>query len=225
LHFIVDEFFPEWHRLVTSIVRSDDDRIDSTIPFGGLSVILCGDFGQFPPVGQNRKALYSKQASNARTEIGRHLYSQFITVIKLDQQMRVIDQGWLEILQRTRQGLCTKDDIAEIRRLVLTEPSCNIPDFSSYPWKDAVLITPRNSVRSRWNKLSVIKHCTYSHNVLYVVPPEESVGEEPSSMQQRLVTAQMPMDQTERLPAYVYFAGARTQSHGNMQYSYRCKSR
>jgi hypothetical protein len=76
-----------------------------------------------------------------------------------------------------------------------------------------------------WNKFTVIKHCTYSHNVLYIVPPEESVGEEPSSMQQRLVTAQMPMDQTERLPAYVYLAGARTQSHGNMQYSYRCKSR
>ncbi|KAJ8590272.1 hypothetical protein M405DRAFT_897675 [Rhizopogon salebrosus TDB-379] len=84
---------------VTSIVRSDDDHIDSTIPFGALSVILCGDFGQFPPVGQNRKALYSKQPSNTRTEIGRHLYSQFTTVIKLDQQMRVIDQGWLEILQ------------------------------------------------------------------------------------------------------------------------------
>jgi hypothetical protein len=120
--------------------------------------------------------------------------------------MRIVDQGWLEILHRTREGLCTKEDIAEIRHLVLTDPSCNIPDFSSCPWRDAILITPRNSVRSRWNKLSVIKHCEYYHNVLYIIPPEETLDEEPLSMQQRLITAQMPMDQTEHLPAYVYLS-------------------
>jgi len=120
--------------------------------------------------------------------------------------MRVVDQGWLEILQRTREGSCTKEDITEIRHLILTNPSCNIPDFSSYPWRDAILITPRNSVCSRWNKLSLMKHCEYSHNVLYIVPPEESVGQNRLSMEQRLITVQMPMDQTKHLPAYVYLS-------------------
>ena len=43
---------------VAGKVRADDGSTDSRTPFGGMNVILMGDFHQFPPVGAADAALY-----------------------------------------------------------------------------------------------------------------------------------------------------------------------
>ncbi|KAG9310674.1 hypothetical protein JVU11DRAFT_9263 [Chiua virens] len=51
----------------------------------------------------------------------------------------------LDILRHARDGACTCEDLRELRKLVLTSDDCDIPNFDSPPWQDAILITSRNS--------------------------------------------------------------------------------
>ncbi|KAF7977003.1 hypothetical protein HWV62_4934 [Athelia sp. TMB] len=51
-------------------------------------------------------------------------------------------------------------------------------DFDEEPWSDAVLVTPRNSVRAAWNKAALRKHCERTGHTLYDAPAEDTVGNE-----------------------------------------------
>lgn len=174
-----------------------------TTPFAGLSAMILGDFHQFPPIAGHHRALYSQNPQSAKSQLGRNIYLQFDTVIQLKQQIRITDTIWNDILQRARIGACTSDDLSEIRRLVLTNAECSLPDFSSPPWNDAILITPRNSVQSRWNSRATRKHCLRTGQILYVCPAEDSAHNAPLSSAKRLITAKMPLKQTEQLPTII----------------------
>ncbi|KAJ2915818.1 hypothetical protein MD484_g4610, partial [Candolleomyces efflorescens] len=133
---------------------------NSTLPFGGMHIVLLGDFHQFPPVASASQALYCERpgVDDERSALGRQLFLQFNTVVILREQNRSHDLGWNEILNRLRVGECTDDDIDELRKLVLTDPRCDVPDFTSDEWRDAILVTPRHSVRKEWNRMSLLKH-------------------------------------------------------------------
>ena len=73
--------------------------------------------------------------------------------------MRVTDDVWTGILSRLRVGDCTENDIDEVQKLVLTNPDCEVPDFTAALWCDATLITPRNVVKDLWNSAALEKHC------------------------------------------------------------------
>ncbi len=143
----------------TGIVWTSLHSIDASIPFGGLNIMLLGDFHQFPPVAASKKELYNSSPLNNHCQIGRNLFEQFDIVIKLDKQMRIHDPLWENILQRSCTGDCSKDDIIEIKKLVLGQPECTIPDFSRPPWNEAILITPHNSVRTSWNDAMLTSYC------------------------------------------------------------------
>jgi hypothetical protein len=188
-----------------SIIRAKKDT-DSTKPFGAMNILIIADLHQFPPIGNVNKALFASRPPNQRCELGRHLFEQFQTVIRLRHQVRITDQEWNDILLRARDGECTAQDLRNIRSLVITNDACQVPDFNVPPWNDAVLITPRNSVRTRWNTLSVIKHCKYSGNLLYIAPAEDSTKNTPLSMKQRLATTKLSLDKTQHLPVEVQLA-------------------
>ncbi|KAG8731578.1 hypothetical protein FRC11_003516 [Ceratobasidium sp. 423] len=61
-----------------------------------------------------------------------------------------------------------------LKDLVLTNPSCEAIDFNSDPWKDAMLITPRHAVRTRWNEAAVEQHCRHTRHQLYISPAVET---------------------------------------------------
>ena len=191
---------------VMSIVKSVDSTIDSTIPFGGLSVAMIGDFHQFPPVGKRNRALFSRKPPSRHCEVGRNLYLQIKTVTRLTQQMQITDKPWMDILDRARYGECTREDLDEIRKLVLTEWRCNIPDFGSPPWDNAVLITPRNVVQIRWNAEAVLKHCRSTGSVLYISPAKDSSKGEPLTTYQQYLAAQLPVKDTADLDMQIQLA-------------------
>ena len=184
---------------VATKVRSDN------APFGGLNVIFVGDFHQFPPPGKSASCLYANETSHTTAAIGKAIYLQFETVVILSQQMRITDSAWLGILQRSRDGTCTIDDLSEIRRLVLTNPRCDIPDFSKPPWSDAVLVTPRHGVRLLWNVAAVEKHSQRSGNMIYVSNAEDGRGRErqPLTLKERIMAAKMSEKRTARLPEQI----------------------
>lgn len=78
---------------ICSHVATVGDKPGGDTYFGGMNVVLCGDFHQFPPVGQANGALYLRNTpgANAYAILGRHLYSQFTTVVTLKKQVRVRD--------------------------------------------------------------------------------------------------------------------------------------
>lgn len=47
--------------------------------------------------------------------------------------MRVIDEAWAKILRCLKVGECRTEDLNEVQKLVLINPGCNIPDFSTGP--------------------------------------------------------------------------------------------
>ncbi|KAF8256854.1 hypothetical protein EI94DRAFT_1479598, partial [Lactarius quietus] len=122
---------------------------------------------QFPPVANATRELYYPSPQNGTCQLGRNLFEQFDIVIRLDQQIRVHDSGWNEILQRTRTGDCTNQDIASIRKLVLTNPDCNIPDFTCPPWSDTILVTSQNGVHSSWNEFMLAQHACRAGQIKY----------------------------------------------------------
>ena len=110
--------------------------------------------------------------------MGRNIYVQFETVVTLTEQMRITDNVWRQILECSRVGDCTKDDLQEIRKLVLTNNTCDIPDFNQIPWDDVILVTPCNLMRWKWNAAALQQYCRKSRNVLYICQAEDVVGKE-----------------------------------------------
>ena len=199
---------PNLHLLskTMGVVRSGLETIHPTLPFGGVNTILLGDFHQFPPIRSKRNALYYAAHEKDNARLGRSLYEQFDIVIKLEEQMRVRDQVWQDILRRSRTGDCTGEDIAEIRKLILTNPQCEVPNFSESPWDDAVLVTPRNGVRTFWNEQMLDSHCRKTGEVHYIFYARDRYKDRVLSQQERLTVAHMKLEQTANLPNKVDLA-------------------
>ena len=179
-------------------------------PFGSMHIIKSGDFHQFPPVGNPTGALYvdRPEKDNKRALLGREIFLQFDKVVILHQQNRMKDETWTKILSRLRIGECNDNDLDEIKKLVLTNPDCDVPDFSKSPWDQAILVTPRHSVRNLWNEHAIAKHCIKTGNQRYIVPAEDTSrdGTETLSMETKLAIAGLADNKTGKLPDLVQMA-------------------
>ncbi|KAJ3574918.1 hypothetical protein NP233_g1427 [Leucocoprinus birnbaumii] len=144
-------------------------------PFGGMDVLMLGDFHQFPPVRRGGTALYDlcKKPSEI---MGQEIYKQFEDVVSLKEQMRVQDAGWLDLLRHVRVGGCTSAHVELLESLTLTSTHCQRPDFDSRPWDDVVLITTRRAVRDEWNKAAILEHSHRSGQAMYISPREDLIG-------------------------------------------------
>ena len=99
--------------------------------FGGKSLILFGDPGQLPPVGD--KPLHHSRLSNSIAEQGFPAYKMFNNVIILDVNQQVNgnqhDQTLFKnILSRLRIGELSHDDW----KLLLTRQSSVLPNLNDY---------------------------------------------------------------------------------------------
>lgn len=120
--------------------------------------------------------------------------------------MRIVDSEWDELLKRARTGDCTKRDIDELNKLVLTNVQCEIPDFTKQPWMDAVLVTPRNGLRILWNEKKLKQHCRRTGHTRFTLYACDSTKDEPLTIQQRLVIAGLKPADTNSLPNKVEIA-------------------
>ena len=73
----------------------------SSQPFGGTSLILVGDFGQLPPVGDT--SLYMAAAKGVLSNKGRAMYAEFGAAVVLTQVMRQAGSDPAQV--RFREGL------------------------------------------------------------------------------------------------------------------------
>ena len=175
--------------------------------FGGMDVINFGNFHQFPPVGNPSAALYCDRGETDDAH-GLQGFMEYDKVVILREQMRITDDVWTGILARLRLGECTEDDLEEVQKLVLTDPRCDIPDFSKEPWSDATLITPRNATKDQWNSAALERHCRTSGNRKYIISAEDTIkdtGEVPDA-RTKIVIAGLRDEVTKNLRMRVELA-------------------
>ncbi|KIK77096.1 hypothetical protein PAXRUDRAFT_36833 [Paxillus rubicundulus Ve08.2h10] len=116
------------------------------LPFGGINMILVGDFHQFPPVtGRPLYWLIDPAKDDAEELLGRSLYEQFKTVC-------VINAEWLDLLRHICNGSCHAQHIKILCSLIITNPQCPPTDFKLPAWNEAVLITQHHSTSNHGNK-------------------------------------------------------------------------
>ena len=195
---------------IVARVRSAEGVGTSSESFGGMDVIDFGDFHQFPPVGNANAALYCDRpdTDDAHGLKGRSIFVDYDKVVILREQMRITDEVWTEILSRLRVGECTENDIKEVRKLVLTNPACEVPDFTTEPWCNATLITPRNATKDLWNAAALEGHCRMSGNRKYIISAEDTIkgtGAVPDN-KSKLAIAGLKDDVTKNLKLRVELA-------------------
>jgi hypothetical protein len=132
-------------------------------PFGGLNVILAGDFAQLPPAG-NELPLYSRRVTMKQTPrqdvtdqedtIGRAIWWQFTTVVILKQNMRQLgahtrDAAFREALSNLRYHACTPADIELICSRIASSSNGLSVDHGSF--KNVSIITARNRDKDQMN--------------------------------------------------------------------------
>jgi hypothetical protein len=122
---------------------------NSQKPFGGVNIILAGDFFQFPPV-LGMPLYASLPSSRPQTEkqsssiLGLGLWNQFTTVVMLRQNFRQrLDPLYQGILTRYLDGTLTDDDFAVLRSRIIKR--------GLVPPPDTIIIVNRNSLRVRLN--------------------------------------------------------------------------
>jgi len=151
----------------------------ATRSFGGLNVILVGDFHQFPPVaGGANDALYKKvkpAKDTAEMILGRRLFEEFTTVVILRQQMRVVDEEWRKFLSQLRFGDVSSESLTMLRELIIGRETRN-DDFGGAAAGDCALVTPRHAVRNSWNGAAIRDFCSRTGRMLYICPAEDVVG-------------------------------------------------
>jgi ATP-dependent exoDNAse (exonuclease V) alpha subunit len=109
-------------------------------PFGGLSVILCGDFGQLPPVKDRAMFKTSKALFKSQIHIaGEGLYKLFNKVIILTEQKRVNggsreDQQFRDALLRLHDGASSHQDFT----LLKTRFDCELSKEELSTFDDAL---------------------------------------------------------------------------------------
>lgn len=80
-------------------------------------------------------------------------------------------------LEQIEGGGVYRGDIREVQKLVLSNPACEVPDFTKAPWCDATLITPQNATKDLWNSAALERHCRTSGNRKYIICSEDTVKE------------------------------------------------
>jgi ATP-dependent DNA helicase PIF1 len=128
-YLIIDEMSMIGHRMFAWIdkrLKQASAKLDSVV--GGFSVILFGDFGQLPPVGDH--PLYARPKSNQHCTDGYHVYLTFNTVVILDQVLRQggmnpEDVQFRKLLLRLRNGCVNERDWELLKKRDPSKVDCN----------------------------------------------------------------------------------------------------
>lgn len=171
-----------------SMVRADLlDSIDaflravrhSSLPFGGVKVIMVGDLHQLPPVvtsseQQAINTLYSSPyffSSHVFSSLFDGLYSQFC-FLELQTIYRQSDKNFIEILNRIRNKQTNNEDLDKLNRRVISDGDC---------LDDYILLTSINEQADKINQARLDQIEGPAHSYHATVTGDFSVKQSPAS--------------------------------------------
>ena len=151
---------------------------DNLSPFGGLNMIVAGDFAQLPPpIGRENASLYSRTigarsnvAREQHASIGKAFWHQITTIVILRENMRQRTQSrddtrLREALSNMRYKACTAADIAFLRSRISSEN----PDRSSVnqtEFRNVSIITAWNTHKDSINTIGSRRFATENKETL-----------------------------------------------------------
>lgn len=141
------------------------------LPFGGLHVLFCGDFQQLKPVKDIPLFIKPKHADEkSPASKGYELWEKVTeTTVILHRNYRARDPVLSGLLLRLAKGQLTSAD-KEILKSRVIGKSHNI---DMRQWRNAVLLTPRNSIRQRWNGNAAVSHFMATGNQIFISPSRD----------------------------------------------------
>ena len=147
------------------------------LPFGGLHVLFCGDFQQLKPVQDTPLFVRPKSGSkkgkddkNGDLVHGYELWSMVTeTTIILRRNYRARDPVLSGLLHRLAKGQLTPADIDVLKSRVIG----NDEHLQMRDWINAVVITPRNTVRQYWNGNAAVGHLIATGNQIFICPSRD----------------------------------------------------
>ena len=157
-YLFVDEVSMIGCEMLHTISAALTEAKGNTAAFGGVNIIFAGDFAQLPPIGDvrlykdvdtTRATMGSSNRAQAKV-LGRLLWLSVETVVILHETMRQAGSNNAEfvgLLERLRDGVCTRADYALLKTRSLT----NLTSRVEYPWKSAPIIVSNNAVRDAIN--------------------------------------------------------------------------
>ena len=141
---IIDEISMVNANVLDGVSRFFQVNRGSTEPFGGLPVVMVGDLFQLPPViGRDTAALFAREGYASRKFFGAHaLRNAPYYAVELKKAFRQVDQDFVNLLGRLREGIEIDACLAEINQkcAIVTEPI-----------DGAVWLSPRNAEADRRN--------------------------------------------------------------------------
>ncbi len=182
-------------------------------PFGGLNVICCGDFYQYPPVKSGR-ALYhppidGHQAIKASiwensNNTGSLIFQKFKTIVLTEQVRQVGDPAFHALLKNLRLGACTSDDYKVLcSRLLndnLNDALARLNFFNVSDAKAPRIIVAENALRSYVNDYMVLKFAKYHNVPCFKIHAHDSMKKVRVSENIRSYIKTLPETNTGRIP-------------------------
>ena len=151
-YLFVDEVFMIGCGMLHNISLALTEAKGNTKVFGGINVILAGDFAQLPPIGDcrlykdiNTSLLAAGATNRAQGKVLGQL--SFETVMILQETMRQSgdeNARFMELLNRLQDGVCNKDD-----NNMLAEQRLRFNDDTNKEngWEFAPVIVSNNTMR------------------------------------------------------------------------------
>ena len=146
------------------------------LPFGGVDVIFLGDFIQFPPIGDyplycdwnDDSVTAPKSKSEIERNLGQNLWKQVNRVVLLDEQMRITDKPYQDLLNRLREGKCTDSDFEMLNKRVVGNSVDDIAPIAGNP-----IIAPGNKLVMSLNQEFATSHS--QHKTVHVSTAKDSI--------------------------------------------------
>jgi ATP-dependent exoDNAse (exonuclease V) alpha subunit len=122
---------------------------NSKDPFGGLPVVLVGDLFQLPPIVNNQvRHLFAAEYPTPKFFGAHQLQKAPYYAVELRKAFRQVDQVFVDLLAKLREGVDVAASVAELNRL------CAI---TSTPLANAVWLSPRNQEVDDRNRSELTK--------------------------------------------------------------------
>jgi len=121
--------------IIDEISMLDANRLDlvdkickavrgNSLPFGGLQIIICGDFFQLPPVDRERKAKFAYESLVWQ--------NSDIRVCYLEKQYRQNDFKFVEILNKIRNNEAGQEELDYLKKRLYKSIDCSITPTKLY---------------------------------------------------------------------------------------------